>query len=289
MNKYECGVIRVKSAGQLQTKQISTAGGRASLQSFHPRFICVNPWPPFPNARSRIHPSVRFLFSRSALWHQQRVRFHHLAIHSDAGRIFGGAGSIDRGHRRVGKSVAISLGTGGGPNFDRAPLVFVRTRHICGNIGDSCASSAPSERRPRFDAGCFYFPSCGNIDCASGRRIDGAYRRRKRKRSRRWLVSGGKSRRQWHRRWRGRLARESFLQGNRRRRPSDCDARLGRRDLFCIRRADCFDGDSRRTNADFVARYFIDGALRHSPFHHRARLLARRRRRNEQFVVGGCA
>ena len=150
MNKYECGVIRVKSASQLQTKQISTAGGRASLQSFHPRFICVNPWPPFPNARSRIHPSIRFLFSRSALWHQQRVRFHHLAICSDTGRIFGGAGGIDRGHRRVGKSVAISLGTGGGPNFDRAPLVFVRTRHVCRNVGDSCASSAPSKRRPAF-------------------------------------------------------------------------------------------------------------------------------------------
>src|SRR5437764_604811 len=92
MNKYECGVIRVKSAGQLQTKQISTAGGRASLQSFHPRFICVIRGHHFPNARSRIHPSVRFLFSRSALWHQQRVRFHHLAIHSDAVRIFGGGG-----------------------------------------------------------------------------------------------------------------------------------------------------------------------------------------------------
>src|SRR6059058_86613 len=32
-----------------------------SLQSFHPRFICVNPSPPFPNARSRItHPFVFF-------------------------------------------------------------------------------------------------------------------------------------------------------------------------------------------------------------------------------------
>jgi len=50
------------------------------------------------HARSRFHPSIRFLFSRSPLWHQQRVRFHHLAIRSDAGRIFGGTGSVDRGH-----------------------------------------------------------------------------------------------------------------------------------------------------------------------------------------------
>ena len=61
MNKYECGVIRVKSASQLQTKQISTAGGSASLQSFHPRFICVNPWPPFPmRDRESTHPFVFF-------------------------------------------------------------------------------------------------------------------------------------------------------------------------------------------------------------------------------------
>src|SRR5436189_3514314 len=51
----------------------------------------------------------------------------------------------------------------GGPNFDRAPLVFVRTRHICGNVGDSCASSAPAKRRHLLDDSCFYFPNCGNI------------------------------------------------------------------------------------------------------------------------------
>src|SRR5436190_22681921 len=59
---------------------------------------------------------------------------------------FGGAGSVDRGHRRVGKSLAISLGTGGGPDFDRAPLVFVGTWHICGDVVASCASAAPSKR-----------------------------------------------------------------------------------------------------------------------------------------------
>src|SRR5438309_7240185 len=61
MNKYECGVIRVKSAGQLQTKQISTAGGRASLQSFHPRFICVIRGHHFPmRDRESTHPFVFF-------------------------------------------------------------------------------------------------------------------------------------------------------------------------------------------------------------------------------------
>src|SRR5207237_966248 len=117
------------------------------------------PGPGFLNVRPRVHPSSRFLFSRSALRHQQRFRFHHLAFHSDAGRIFGGAGSIDRGHRRVGKSLAISLGTGGGPDFDRAPLVFVGTWHVRGDVADSCASSAPSKRRRRFDDSCFYFAS----------------------------------------------------------------------------------------------------------------------------------
>src|SRR5437764_14573159 len=53
------------------------------------------------------------------------------------------------------------------------------------------------------------------------------------KRSRGWLVSGGKSRRQWRRR----LACQSFLQGDRRRRTRDRHARVGCRDLFCIRRA----------------------------------------------------
>ena len=107
--------------------------------------------------------------------------------------------------------------------------------------------------------------------------------------ARRWLVSGGKPRRQRHWRWCGSLARGSFLQGNRRRRTRDRHAGLGGRDLLCIRCTDCFDGDPRRTNAHFVARYLIDGARRHSAFHHHARLLAYRRRRNEQFVVGGCA
>src|SRR2546430_1820794 len=45
----------------------------------------------------------------------------------------------------------------------------------------------------------------------------------------------------------------------------------------------------RRANARVVARYLVDGARRHSADHHHARLLAYRRRRNEQFVVGGCA
>jgi MFS transporter, PAT family, beta-lactamase induction signal transducer AmpG len=39
----------------------------------------------------------------------------------------------------------------------------------------------------------------------------------------------------------------------------------------------------------FVARYSVDGARRYSAFHHRARVLAHRRRGHEQFVVGGCA
>src|SRR5436190_15439878 len=138
--------------------------------------------------------------------------------------IFGGAGSIDRGHRRVGKSLAISLGTGGGPDFDRAPLVFVGTWHVRGDVADSCASSAPSKRRRRFDDSCFYFASCRNVDRASGRWFDGAYGRRKRKRTRRWLVSGGKPRRQRHWRWCGSLARESFLEGDRRWRTRDHDA-----------------------------------------------------------------
>src|SRR5438132_8582768 len=51
------------------------------------------------------------------------------------------------------------------------------------------------------------------------------------------------------------------------------DARLGRGDLFCIRRTDCFYGNSWRTNADFVARYFSEGARRDSDFDHRAPLL----------------
>ena len=67
-----------------------------------------------------------------------------------------------------------------------------------------------------------------------------------------WYQAGN-LRRQWHRWWRRRLARESFLEGDRRRRTRDRDARFGCRDLFCIRRADCFDGNHRRTNAHFVA------------------------------------
>jgi len=103
-----------------------------------------------------------------------------------------------------------------------------------------------------------------------------------------WYQAGN-LRRQWHRWWRRRLARESFLEGDRRRWTRARDARLGRGNLFCIRRTDCFDGNRRRTNAHFVARYFVDGTRRRSAFHHRARLLAHRRRRHEQFVVGGCA
>src|SRR5205823_10963033 len=129
------------------------------------------------HARSRFHPSIRLHFTRSPLWHQQRVRFHHLAIRSDAGRIFSGTGSVDRGHRRVGKSLAISLGTGGGPDFDRAPLVFVGTWHVRGDALASCLSIAPSKRRRDFDGSCFCFASCGNIDRSSGRWVDGAYGR----------------------------------------------------------------------------------------------------------------
>src|SRR5204863_7839672 len=115
--------------------------------------------------------------------------------------------------RRVGKSLAISLGTGGGPDFDRAPLVFVGTWHVRGDAVASCASAAPSKRRRRFNDSCFCFASCGNIDRPSGRWVDGAYGRGGRKRSRGRLVSGRKSRRQWYRRWRRRLARQSFLEG----------------------------------------------------------------------------
>ena len=39
----------------------------------------------------------------------------------------------------------------------------------------------------------------------------------------------------------------------------------------------------------FCGAIFYRWCVRHSPFHHRARLLARRRRRHEQFVVGGGA
>src|SRR6266487_4209401 len=185
------------------------AAGQATV--FSSAFHLCNPRPGFLNARSRIHPSIRFLFSRSALWHQQWVRFHHLAIRSDAGRIFGGPRSVDRGHRCVGKSLAISLGTGGGSDLDRAPLVSVGTWHIRGDVVACCASAASSKRRRHFDGCCFCFASCGNIDRPSGWRVDGAYGRRKGKRSRRWLVSGGKSRRQWHRRWPRRLACESHF------------------------------------------------------------------------------
>src|SRR5207249_10843623 len=139
--------------------------------------------------------------------------------------------------RRVGKSLAISLGTGGGPDFDRAPLVFVGTWHVRGDALASCLSIAPSKHRRDFDGSCFCFASCGNIDRSSGRWVDGAYGRRGSKRSRGWLVSGGKSRRQWHRRWRRRLACQSFLEGDRRRRTRDRHARVGCRDCCCIRRA----------------------------------------------------
>src|SRR6266513_2145104 len=173
-----------------------------------------------------MHASICFLFSRSALRHQQRFRFHHPAFRSDAGWILGGARSIDRSRRSVGQSLAISLGTGGGSDFDCTPLVFIGTRHIGGDVVDSCVPSAPSKRRRRFDGSCFYFASCGNINRPPSRWVDGAYSRRKRKGSRRRLVSGGKSRRQWHRWGRRRLARESFLEGDRRRRTRHRDARL---------------------------------------------------------------
>ena len=77
----------------------------------------------------------------------------------------------------VGKSLAISLGTGGGPDFDRAPLVFVGTWHVRGDAVASCLSIAPSKRRRDFDGSCFCFASCGNIDRSSGRWVDGAYGR----------------------------------------------------------------------------------------------------------------
>src|SRR2546430_871437 len=80
-----------------------------------------------------------------------------------------------------GQSLAISLGTGGGSDFDCTPLVFIGTRHIGGDVVDSCVPSAPSKRRRRFDGSCFYFASCGNINRPSGRWVDGAYSRRKRK------------------------------------------------------------------------------------------------------------
>jgi hypothetical protein len=62
MNKYECGVIRVKSASQLQAKQISTAGGSASLQSFHPPFHLCKSVATISQMRDResTHPFVFF-------------------------------------------------------------------------------------------------------------------------------------------------------------------------------------------------------------------------------------
>ena len=116
--------------------------------------------------RESTHPFVFFFL---VLPYGISSGFVSITIRSDAGRIFGGTGSVDRGHRRVGKSLAISLGTGGGPDFDRAPLVFVGTWHVRGDALASCLSIAPSKCRRDFDGSCFCFASCGNIDRSSGR------------------------------------------------------------------------------------------------------------------------
>jgi hypothetical protein len=58
-----------------------------------------------------------------------------------------------------------------------APLVFVGPWHVRRDVVGPCASSPPSRRRRHFDDSCFHFASCGNIDCASGRWVDGTYGR----------------------------------------------------------------------------------------------------------------
>src|SRR5438445_8160569 len=47
MNEYGCGVIRVRSTSQSQTNTGLHCRQPGKLQSFHLRFISVNPWPGF--------------------------------------------------------------------------------------------------------------------------------------------------------------------------------------------------------------------------------------------------